>query len=155
MHAVGQAISSGPLAAIGDTLTPVLAALRMVWVISRHYSDDEGMSLLLQRVAFAIAERCRDAIDLKVRLRKGAGDAQASLDPLHTLTACAVPSCHGTLCVLLRRSSNAALRAHSGGVLAVWLFSRSEHSWGSQNCCWHEHRTLIGGSLLATGIAPC
>ena len=127
VHAVGQAISSGPLAAIGDTLTPVLAALRMVWVISRHYSDDEGMSALLQRVAFAIAERCRDAIDLKVRLSgKDAYDAQPYFSSAHAY--CMRPGIlHGTLCVMLRLFSNANLPTHNGCIWAVWISDMSKN----------------------------
>ena len=82
-----QAITSGPLSAIGDTLTPLLAALRMVWVISRHYSDDERMSGLLQRVAFSIAERSKESVDLKVRAEGREADQQLSwpLRPLRVL----------------------------------------------------------------------
>lgn len=32
-----KAISSGPLPAIADCLLPLMSALRMVWIMSRHY----------------------------------------------------------------------------------------------------------------------
>ena len=44
----------------------MLAALRIVWAISRYYGNDERMSVLLQRVALAILERCKEAVNVKV-----------------------------------------------------------------------------------------
>jgi dynein heavy chain len=32
-----KTISSGPLAAVADCLLPLMSALRMVWIMSRHY----------------------------------------------------------------------------------------------------------------------
>ncbi len=68
-----QVIASGPLTSVADALPPLLAALRTVWVISRHYSDDDRMSRLLQRIAHALEERCHGAIDPKVRGDGGRG----------------------------------------------------------------------------------
>ena len=39
-------IMYGPLPGILDTLPPMMNALRMVWIISRHYSDDVTMGAL-------------------------------------------------------------------------------------------------------------
>ena len=41
------------------------SALRQVWVISRHYSDDTRMGLLLQRLACRLADRVAESIDIK------------------------------------------------------------------------------------------
>ncbi|GMH41526.1 hypothetical protein BSKO_09436 [Bryopsis sp. KO-2023] len=57
-------ITSGPLSGILDTLPPMMNALRMVWIISRHYSDDQRMGSLFQRIAREIGDRVQDAIDL-------------------------------------------------------------------------------------------
>lgn len=111
---MAQAISSGPFSAIGDTLTPLLAALRMVWVISRHYSDDERMSSLLQRVAFAIAERCVDAVDLKVRIEGRAAvmrDSPGGAHPGRASGMCRA-SFHTTLRVLPRTPYFTRAAAH-------------------------------------------
>ena len=40
-----------------DTLPSMMNALRMVWIISRHYNRDDRMVPLLERVAWELAER--------------------------------------------------------------------------------------------------
>ncbi|KAF5830619.1 hypothetical protein DUNSADRAFT_14266 [Dunaliella salina] len=57
-------IAGGPLNGILDTLPPMMNALRMVWIISRHYSDDQRMGSLFQRIAQEIGDRVENAIDL-------------------------------------------------------------------------------------------
>ncbi|XP_030074215.1 dynein axonemal heavy chain 10 [Microcaecilia unicolor] len=43
-----------------DTIPSMMNALRMVWIISRHYNKDERMVPLMERIAWEIAERvCR------------------------------------------------------------------------------------------------
>lgn len=44
---------------------PMMNAMRMVWIISRHYSDDQRMGLLLQRIAREIGDRIETAVDIK------------------------------------------------------------------------------------------
>ncbi len=61
-------VAGGPLAGILDTLPPMMNALRMVWIISRHYSDDVRMGALFCRIAREIADRVEATIDLKVRI---------------------------------------------------------------------------------------
>lgn len=59
-------ITSGPLAGILDTLPPTMNALRMVWIISRYYSDDMRMGALFKRIGQEIGDRVEAAIDVKV-----------------------------------------------------------------------------------------
>lgn len=59
-------ITSGPLPAIVDTLPPTMNALRMVWIISRYYSDDMRMGALFKRIGQEIGDRVEAAIDVKV-----------------------------------------------------------------------------------------
>ena len=40
-----------------DTLPSMMNALRMVWIISRHYNRDERMVPLMERIAWELAER--------------------------------------------------------------------------------------------------
>jgi hypothetical protein len=40
---------------------------RQVWVISRHYSDDTRMGLLLQRIACRLADRVAASLDIAAR----------------------------------------------------------------------------------------
>ena len=61
-------ITSGPLTAIVDTLPPTMNALRMVWIISRYYSDDMRMGALFKRIGQEIGDRVEAAIDVKVLL---------------------------------------------------------------------------------------
>ena len=50
-------IRDGPLVQILDTLPSMMNALRMVWVISRHYKDDQRMEPLFGRIGWEIANR--------------------------------------------------------------------------------------------------
>jgi dynein heavy chain, axonemal len=50
-------LSSGSLQAVLDTIAPMLNSLRMVWVISRHYNNDESMQPLMKRIAGELLER--------------------------------------------------------------------------------------------------
>eukprot|EP00958_Prasinococcus_capsulatus_P027403 scaffold5502_cov390-Prasinococcus_capsulatus_cf.AAC.6 len=75
-----KSISSGPLSAALDTLAPMMNALRMVWIISRHYSDDMRMGSLLERVAHVIAELVREEICVSGLFRMPAADALQHLD---------------------------------------------------------------------------
>ena len=59
-------ITSGPLPGILDTLPPTMNALRMVWIISRYYSDDMRMGALFKRIGQEIGDRVEAAIDVKV-----------------------------------------------------------------------------------------
>ena len=45
-------IRDGPLVQILDTLPSMMNALRMVWVISRHYKDDQRMEPLFGRIGW-------------------------------------------------------------------------------------------------------
>ena len=42
-------------------------ALRMVWIISRYYSDDMRMGALFKRIGQEIGDRVEAAMDVKVR----------------------------------------------------------------------------------------
>jgi hypothetical protein len=50
-------MANGSLSSILDTLPPLMNALRMVWIISRHYSDDVRMGNLFERIANEVRER--------------------------------------------------------------------------------------------------
>ena len=61
-----QAVAVGPVGGIAGALAPLLAALRLVWAISTHYSDDGRMTGLMQRLAAQVAERAEASIPLRV-----------------------------------------------------------------------------------------
>ena len=43
----------------------MMNALRMVWIISRHYNRDERMVPLMERIAFELAERVARVINVR------------------------------------------------------------------------------------------
>jgi dynein heavy chain len=72
-------LASGDLDAILDTLPSMLNAIRMVWIISRHYNTDERMVPLLARIADAIAIKVSDQIALRRILQRPTAEAQATI----------------------------------------------------------------------------
>ena len=59
-----KTLSSGSFAAILDTLPTMLNAVRMVWIISRHYNSDARMVPLLERIAHKLAEKVSDEVSV-------------------------------------------------------------------------------------------
>jgi dynein heavy chain len=72
-------ISHGSLTQILDTLSPMMGALRMVWIISRHYSDDTRMGTLFERIANEIGNRVAAEINVKVLFTWSPADATARI----------------------------------------------------------------------------
>lgn len=70
-----RSISSGPLAGILDTLPLLMNALRMIWIISRYYSDDAHMGSLFARIASELCDRVNSAIMLHTLFRMPAEEA--------------------------------------------------------------------------------
>jgi len=70
-----KTISSGPLPAIADCLLPLMSALRMVWIMSRYYGDDERMGALLARIGRDIGDRVEGAVVLQELFRVSAAEA--------------------------------------------------------------------------------
>ena len=48
-----------------DTIPSMMNALRMVWIISRHYNRDERMVPLMERIAWELAERVVRVINVR------------------------------------------------------------------------------------------
>lgn len=48
-----------------DTIPSMMNALRMVWIISRHYNRDERMVPLMERIAWELAERVTRIIQVR------------------------------------------------------------------------------------------
>jgi len=63
-----SAIACSPVPAIPQMLLPMFNALRLVWAISTHYSDDSHMSALLQRIAHAVCDRAQQSISVQASL---------------------------------------------------------------------------------------
>ncbi|XP_062814743.1 dynein axonemal heavy chain 10 isoform X2 [Anolis carolinensis] len=53
-----------------DTIPSLLNALRMVWIISRHYNKDERMIPLMERIAWEISARVAKVVDLRTLFKE-------------------------------------------------------------------------------------
>jgi dynein heavy chain, axonemal len=53
---------------VSETLPSMMNALRMIWIISRHYNKDERMVPLMERIAHELAERVSKVINVKTIL---------------------------------------------------------------------------------------
>ncbi|KAF7484152.1 Hypothetical predicted protein [Marmota monax] len=64
----------------------MMSALRMVWIISRHYNKDERMIPLMERVAWEIADRVCRVVNLRTLFKENRTSAQhKTLDAKNTL----------------------------------------------------------------------
>ena len=52
-----------------ETIPSLMNALRMVWIISRHYNRDERMVPLMERIAWELAERVAKVVNIRTILR--------------------------------------------------------------------------------------
>nr|XP_039267660.1 dynein heavy chain 10, axonemal-like [Styela clava] len=50
---------------VAETIPSMMNALRMVWIISRHYNKDERMVPLMERIAWELAERVSRVINVR------------------------------------------------------------------------------------------
>eukprot|EP00210_Caulerpa_lentillifera_P005286 g5050.t1 len=57
-------LATGSLVSMRETLLPMMNALRMVWILSRHYNDDQRMGSLFKKIAEEIANRVESTIDV-------------------------------------------------------------------------------------------
>ena len=72
-------IGKGSFASIADTIPPMMNALRMVWIISRHYSTDERMVPLMERIAEEIADKVAREVNVGVILGAAPEEALATI----------------------------------------------------------------------------
>ncbi|XP_073737373.1 dynein axonemal heavy chain 10 [Callorhinus ursinus] len=59
-----------------ETIPSMMGALRMVWIISRHYNKDERMIPLMERIAWEIAERVCKVVNLRTLFKENRASAQ-------------------------------------------------------------------------------
>lgn len=50
---------------VSETIPSMMNALRMIWIISRHYNKDERMVPLMERIAHELSERVSRVINIK------------------------------------------------------------------------------------------
>ncbi|KAJ1332384.1 hypothetical protein BSLG_008688 [Batrachochytrium salamandrivorans] len=69
----------GTLGSIQDSLPSLLNAIRMVWIISRHYNRDERMVPLMSRIASEIANKVSNVVNVQIILREPPADAKKKI----------------------------------------------------------------------------
>ena len=60
-----KSIAHGPIEGIVEVLPSMMGAVRMVWIISRHYHTEERMTALLERVAHFLCDRVSTSVDIR------------------------------------------------------------------------------------------
>ncbi|KAJ3349859.1 Dynein heavy chain 10, axonemal [Entophlyctis luteolus] len=60
----------GSLTSVQDSLPSLMNAIRMVWIISRHYNRDERMVPLMARIAWEIANKVANIVNVRTILRE-------------------------------------------------------------------------------------
>ncbi|KAL4108550.1 hypothetical protein PRIC1_000265 [Phytophthora ramorum] len=73
-------IASGSFSTIADTLPSMMNAIRMVWIISRHYNTDERMVPLMERIASEIVDKVAVEINIHTILRKSPENALHAIE---------------------------------------------------------------------------
>ncbi|KAJ3328734.1 Dynein heavy chain 10, axonemal, partial [Blyttiomyces sp. JEL0837] len=72
-------IITGSLTSVQDSLPSLLNAIRMVWIISRHYNRDERMVPLMSRIAWELANKVANIVDVRTILRESPADAKKKI----------------------------------------------------------------------------
>jgi dynein heavy chain len=54
---------------VTETIPKMMSALRMVWIISRHYNRDERMVPLMERIANQLCDRVARSINVRTLFR--------------------------------------------------------------------------------------
>lgn len=60
----------GSLSSVEDSLMSLMNAIRMVWIISRHYNRDERMVPLMSRIAWEISNKVSNIVNIQTILRE-------------------------------------------------------------------------------------
>ncbi|CDJ37399.1 hypothetical protein ETH_00027220 [Eimeria tenella] len=72
-------LESKPLGPMADTIASLMDALRMVWITSRHFTSDEQMQGLMERIAYQLEIRVRQEARVEQLLRKEVDEATTVL----------------------------------------------------------------------------
>ncbi|ORX45970.1 hypothetical protein BCR36DRAFT_332447 [Piromyces finnis] len=65
-----KGIIVGSLSSVTDSLPSLMNAIRMVWIISRHYNRDERMVPLMARIAWELSNKVTNLVNVKTILRE-------------------------------------------------------------------------------------
>ncbi|XP_036076372.1 dynein heavy chain 10, axonemal isoform X2 [Rousettus aegyptiacus] len=96
-----------------ETIPSMMSALRMVWIISRHYNKDERMVPLMERVAWEIAERVCRVVNLRTLFKENRASAQHKTS-----------EARDTLCMWKKAYFDTRAKIEASGREARWEFDR-------------------------------
>ncbi|KAI9102678.1 dynein heavy chain and region D6 of dynein motor-domain-containing protein [Phlyctochytrium arcticum] len=72
-------IITGSLSSVQDSLPSLLNAIRMVWIISRHYNRDERMVPLMSRIAWELANKVANIVNIRTIFRDPPTEAKKKI----------------------------------------------------------------------------
>uniref|UniRef100_A0A8C5JCI3 Dynein-1, subspecies f n=1 Tax=Junco hyemalis TaxID=40217 RepID=A0A8C5JCI3_JUNHY len=90
---------------ISHVIPSLLNALRLVWIMSRHYNKDATMVPLLQRISWDISQRVCRVVDLQTLFKQDTATAKKKItEAKHTLEQW--KKCYFTTCIQVEESGS-------------------------------------------------
>ncbi|NWZ12470.1 DYH10 protein, partial [Agelaius phoeniceus] len=90
---------------ISSVIPSLLNALRLVWIMSRHYNKDARMVPFLERISWEISERVRRVVDLQTLFKQDTATAKKKItEAKHTLEQW--KKCYFTTCIQVEESGS-------------------------------------------------
>ncbi|KAF2987534.1 hypothetical protein EK904_013207 [Melospiza melodia maxima] len=90
---------------ISHVIPSLLNALRLVWIMSRHYNKDATMVPLLERISWEISERVCRVVDLQTLFKQDTATAKKKItEAKHTLEQW--KKCYFTTCIQVEESGS-------------------------------------------------
>ncbi|NXL71450.1 DYH10 protein, partial [Leptocoma aspasia] len=90
---------------ISSTIPSLLNALRLVWIMSRHYNKDMRMVPFLERVSWEISQRVRRVVDLQTLFKQDIAAAKKKITEAKT-TLEQWKKCYFTTCIQVEESGS-------------------------------------------------
>ncbi|TPX54389.1 hypothetical protein PhCBS80983_g05954 [Powellomyces hirtus] len=81
-------IITGSLSSVQDSLPSLLNAIRMVWIISRHYNRDERMVPLMARIAWELAHKVANVVNIHTIFRGTPAESKKKIVDAKELLEC-------------------------------------------------------------------
>uniref|UniRef100_U3K3Y5 Dynein-1, subspecies f n=1 Tax=Ficedula albicollis TaxID=59894 RepID=U3K3Y5_FICAL len=90
---------------ISNTIPSLLNALRLLWIMSRHYNKEERMVPLLERISWEISARVRRVVDLQTLFKQDIAAAKKKItEARNTLEQW--KKCYFTTCIQVEESGS-------------------------------------------------
>jgi len=72
-------LSRGTMSQIREVIPAVVNAIRMIWIISKHYNTDDRVVPLMERIAGQLTEKVMEKINVKTLFRGNLEDAKKTI----------------------------------------------------------------------------